>query len=112
MNRKEKLAKAQKEHRQLLDERKPIVTEYNRVHRKLLNINDKIRSKGQAIYALKHDGETPEVTDHAVVRYLERVKGVDILDLKAEVANHKNAHREGNVVVTVNPTQQDKGESE
>lgn len=100
--REQKLEEAQREQHRLKEQRKPIITEVNRSKRKLRKINSEISKVGQRIYNLKHDGDVPEITDHAIVRYLERVKGVDILELKAEVANHKSAHKKGNVIVTVN----------
>ena len=54
------------------------------------------------IFHLKHEGETPHVTDHAIVRYLERVEGMDIWSLKAKVAADANAVKVGNVYITVN----------
>lgn len=107
MNRQEKLERMQKLHRELSIARKPIEQEFKKVQRRLQKANKKLKECGQAIYDLKHDGVTPVVTDHAIVRYLQRVKGYDIEELKVEVANHKQAHREGNVVVTVNPIEED-----
>lgn len=102
MTRQEKLQEAQRVYRVKLQERKPLETEYKVALKRLQRHNQKLKALGQAIYDLKHNGDTPEVTDHAVVRYLERVKGYDILDLKAEVANHAQASKVGNVIVTVN----------
>ncbi len=104
MTRQEKLEKMQKLHRELSMARKPLEAEFKKAKHRLQRANKKLKECGQAIYDLKHDGVTPVVTDHAIVRYLQRVKGYDIEELKVEVANNKNAHREGNVVVTVNPT--------
>jgi hypothetical protein len=97
-----KLEAYQRMHRQLLDEMEPVRKERNKLDNKLRKLNAKAHSVGMAIYDMKHNGNTPEITDHAIVRYLERVKGVDILELKLAVAEHKNAQRVGNVIVTVN----------
>lgn len=96
-----KLEAYQRMHRQLLDEMGPIRKERNKLDNKLRKMNDKLHSIGMAIYDMKHNGNTPEITDHAIVRYLERIEGVDILELKLKVANHKAAQRVGNVIVTV-----------
>lgn len=107
--RLDKLNKLQKKHRQLLVERVPLVADYKKKHKitlkaqQLMNAKTKeIRDTGEQIYDMKHGGETPHVTDHAIVRYLERVQGVDIWSLRDEVSNHHLAVRDGNVVVTVN----------
>jgi hypothetical protein len=108
-SREDKLQTLQKRHRQLLSDRIPLQTDFKektkireKSRRALDKINLEIREIGQQIYALKHDGPTPHVTDHAIVRYLERVKGVDVWKLKSELINHKNAVFLDNVVVTVN----------
>lgn len=101
-SREEKLTRYQRLHRKLTTEGEGIYREYKTAENKWRNHNKKIRRVGQAIYDLKHDGDTPTITDHAIVRYLERIEGVDINDLKVKVANHKMAHKEGNVIVTVN----------
>jgi len=107
--REKKLNALQNKHRKLLLERKPLVADYKKKQdiadkeRKIMNAKSKeIRDVGEAIYDMKHDGQTPHVTDHAIVRYLERVEGLDIWDLRAKVAGDKNAVREGNVIVTIN----------
>lgn len=87
------------EYRQLREE---LQTELKTLSNRRKKLMTRLRDVGNAIYDLLHESDqVPSVTDHAVVRYLERVKGWNIAELKAEVANHKNAHREGNVVVTV-----------
>jgi len=101
IERRDKLAENQRIHRELSEARKPLIEESNKASNRVRKINKKIASVGQAIYALKHEGETPEVTDHSVVRYLERVEGMDMLDIRAKVANHKRAVKVGNVIVTV-----------
>lgn len=107
--REKKLNELQTKHRKLLTERVPLVADFKKKNkvaekaRKLMNEKSKeIRDVGEAIYDMKHKGETPHVTDHALVRYLERVEGLDIWELRTKVAGHKDAVREGNVVVTIN----------
>lgn len=109
IEREEKLNALQTKHRQLLLEKKPLQADYKKktkildaARRALDEKNKEIRDVGQQIFSMKHSGQTPHVTDHAVVRYLERVEGVDIWALRDKVAGDKNAVREGNVVVTVN----------
>jgi hypothetical protein len=69
----------------------------------VIEINVRLKELGAAIFDLKNlNGNTPHITDHAIVRYLERVKGMNIWDLKAEIMNHKNSVRVINTIVTVN----------
>lgn len=94
---------------QLLQERNQLgdALEANRkaaasLDRKRQKIAKKVRSVNDAIYDLKHENpKVPHVSDHAIVRYLERVELVDINDLKVKVAKHKDAVRKGNAVITV-----------
>ncbi len=103
------LNELQTKHRHLLLERKPLVEDYKKKHkimekaRKLMAAKSKeIRDVGEAIFSMKHKGDTPHVTDHALVRYLERVEGLDIWELRDKVSQHSMAVREGNVIVTIN----------
>lgn len=83
-------------------QRNELTSELKTLNNRRKKISQKLRNISNAIYDLLHEsGEVPSVTDHAVVRYLERVKGMDIRMLKVEIANHKQSHREGNVIVTV-----------
>lgn len=107
--REKKLNELQTRHRILLTERIPLVADFKKKNkvaekaRALMNAKSKeLRDVGEAIYDMKHNGDTPHVTDHALVRYLERVEGLDIWELRTKVAGHKDAVREGNVVVTIN----------
>jgi hypothetical protein len=107
--REKKLNILQEKHRRLLQERIPLVEDFKKKSkildkaRRLMDAKSKeLRDVGGQIYDMKHNGSSPHVTDHAVVRYLERVDGVDIWDLRHKVAEHSQAVREGNVIVTVN----------
>lgn len=100
-----KLEAYQREHRELLDEIAPIRAERKKLDNKLRKMDSRAHQIGAAIYDLKHNGNTPEITDHAIVRYLERVEGYDINELRIKVAMHKNAKRVGNTIVTVNADQ-------
>lgn len=104
-----KLNDMQRQHRILLREKLELVAEYKKTYKvmekarkAMQNKTEEIRMLGQRIFSTKHAGETPHVTDHAIVRYLERVEGVDIWDLKSKVAENANAVRDGNVIVTIN----------
>ena len=69
----------------------------------IAEINKELKKLGGQIFDLKNiNGETPHITDHAVVRYLERVKGMNIWDIKAEIAQSSKAVRIENTIVTVN----------
>jgi hypothetical protein len=97
-----KLGRLQVQRLELIDELVVINEEKKKITRKAQKIGRKLKDIGNAIYDLKHDGDTPHITDHAIVRYLERVEKVDIKELKLKVASHKDAIKDGNVVVTVN----------
>lgn len=114
--REAKLQAYMRQHRQILEERKPLIKDFEAAQKALLKKNKEMKRIGQVIYDLKHSGETPLVTDHAIVRYLERVEGVDINDLKIKVSQHSKAQRVDNVIVTVmedyeSPTNSPKGTS-
>lgn len=107
--RNKKLNDLQTKHRVLLSERIPLVADYKKKHkiatkalRLVQEISKEIHDVGEQIYNMKHGGNVPHVTDHAIVRYLERVEGVDIWELKDRVISHKNAVKDGNVIVTIN----------
>lgn len=108
MNKKEeartkKLNKLQKEHGELTRLKNAKKREMAKIMDEIGVINKELKRIGGAIYDLKNiNGDTPHVTDHAVVRYLERVKGLNILDIKAEIMNNKDAARIDNTIVTVN----------
>lgn len=64
----------------------------------------KLNAANGAIYDLRHTenaDNVPEITDHAIVRYLQRVKGMDMNELKLEIAKEKNIVKDGNVIITV-----------
>lgn len=68
----------------------------------LARVNSEIARLGVRISQLKHGKkDVPHVTDHAVVRYLERNMGMDIDALRNSIMVHPKAYREGNVVITV-----------
>jgi len=105
IERQKKLNELQNRHGELSREKEALSRETNK---RLKDIKKELSQLGNAIYDLKHvDGDTPHITDHAIVRYLERVKGMDIWDLKAEIMNHTKAVRIDNVIVTVNPGEPD-----
>ena len=110
----QRLNELQEQHRRLLAEKLPLVQAYkesaretDRRRRPVEAISKKIKLIGEQIFQLKHDGPTPHVTDHAIVRYLERIEGLDLSSVKLKIAEHKDAVREGNVIVTVNQNIED-----
>jgi hypothetical protein len=103
--RQERLNALQERHGELTREKNRISRATNK---RVTEINKELKRLGGAIYDLKNiDGDTPHITDHAVVRYLERVKGMDIWELKAEIMNYKSSVRIDNVIVTVNPDEEE-----
>lgn len=101
--REKKLNELQEAHRLLsIDKRKKkkVLTELTG---EIAQMNKELDRLGQQIFDLKNiDDKAPHITDHAVVRYLERVKGVNIWDIKAEIMQNKDAVRVDNTIVTVN----------
>lgn len=93
----------------LLAERIPLQSDYKeklrilkKSHRMLEQKNAEIKDNGQQIFNIKNGGLTPHVSDHAIVRYLERVEGVDIWELRDKVASCDAAVIVDNTIVTVN----------
>lgn len=104
--RQEKLNDLQERHGELSRLKNKRKREMNAAMQDITEINKQLTSLGAAIFDLKNiDGITPHITDHAVVRYLERVKGMNIWDIKAEIIEHRDAVRVDNVIVTVNGEQ-------
>lgn len=101
--RHKKLNKLQERHGELTrlkqKKKQQMVSSMNEI----TEINKELKVLGGQIFDLKNiDGDTPHITDHAIVRYLERVEGRDIWDLKAKIIEHKDAVRIENTIVTVN----------
>lgn len=108
IRRQEKLENLQNEHGALTREKEQLQYSTNK---RVKEINIRLKELGQAIFDLKNaNGDTPHITDHAIVRYLERVEGVNIWDLKAKVMAHKDAVRVVNTIVTVNGEEDGKKE--
>jgi hypothetical protein len=103
LTRQKKLEVLQKQH-SILTAKK--VTKKNKlaaVIQEITDINKERTRIGSQIFDLKNeDGDTPHITDHAIVRYLERVKGMNIWDIKSEIVRHRDAVRVDNTIVTVN----------
>jgi len=71
--------------------------------KEITKINKELKMLGCQIFDLRNiDGDTPHITDHAIVRYLERVEGRDIWELKAKIVEYKDSVRIENTIVTVN----------
>lgn len=103
VQRQEKLNALQEKHGELTRKKNAIKRRMSQDMNEIALINKALSELGGQIFDLKNiDGETPHITDHAVVRYLERVKGMNIWDIKAEIALHSDAVRVDNVIVTVN----------
>lgn len=65
-----------------------ITSEKDRLKREQKILQDKIREKGKlerAVEAAIKAQEGPVITEHAILRYLERVKGVDLEQIKDEM---------------------------
>lgn len=102
LERQKKLEVYQDKHGILTAEKRALLKEVQVRHDKIGVINKELAAIGQAIYDLKNIyGDTPHITDHAVVRYLERVKGLDIWGIKAEIMQYKKSVRAANTIVTV-----------
>lgn len=97
-----KLGQYQLERQQLIAEMAELDAQIKHIQQVKRRRARRLKDVGNAIYDLKHEGDTPHITDHAIVRYLERVEGRDIRELKLAVAKHQDSVKVGNVVVTVN----------
>lgn len=101
--RQKKLNKLQEQHSELTRLKNAKKREMGNVIKEITEINKELKRLGGQIFDLKNlDGDTPHITDHAVVRYLERVKGMNIWDIKTEIAQHRDSVRVENTIVTVN----------
>jgi len=114
LEKQSKLDELQRKHRNLMAEKIPLQADFkakskalDRSRRALEKKATEIRDVSQQIFYMKHQGLTPHVTDHAIVRYLERVEGLDIWAIKEKVAADRNAVKQGNVIVTVNESLED-----
>lgn len=47
----------------------------------------RLKELNRRLESLRHKKKKPTISDHAIVRYLERVKGMDIVAVKAEMLN-------------------------
>ena len=107
-SRQNKLNEAQEKHSELTRTKNAIKRRMAQDMNEISLINKALKELGTKIYDLKNiDGDTPHVTDHAVVRYLERVKGMNIWDIKAEIMLSTEAVRVDNVIVTINGGEKD-----
>ena len=98
----EKLTAYMKLHRDLSYKKQELAKKIKPIEAELTIVRSDLSRVGTAINHLKHGGQTPLVTDHAIVRYLERVEGIDVEEVRVKIAKHSHAVRQGNVVVTVN----------
>lgn len=71
---------------ELNNKRDEIIQEQNRIHKKLKNINEEIKKYEKKLKRAENPRK-PSVTDHAVIRYLGRVKGIDMDKLREEICS-------------------------
>lgn len=100
----EKLTAYMRLHRDLTLRKNEVGRRLQVAQREVNDITKEIHRVGTAISHLKHGGQTPLVTDHAIVRYLERVEGRDIDEIRLAIAKYSHSVKQGNVFVTVNGT--------
>lgn len=101
--RQKKLNELQEAHRLLSIEKRKKKNLLTELTNEIGKMNKELDRLGSQIFDMKNvDDKAPHITDHAVVRYLERVKGVNIWDLKAEIMQHSDSVRVDNTIVTVN----------
>lgn len=81
---------------------KSINTQIKQLESSLQTLNEDVRTKQKAASAMSNrvtalkekllniqtHTATPIISEHAILRYLERVKGVDIEELKNEILDH------------------------
>lgn len=103
IRRQEKLEVLQEQHGRLTAHKKGLRKQVTKLTDEIGVTNKELERLGGQIFDLKNeDGDTPHITDHAIVRYLERVKGMNIWEIKAEIVNNIDAVRINNTIVTVN----------
>ena len=98
----EKLTAYMRLHRELTSKKKALAEKLKPIANELTKVRSDLSRVGTAIHHLKHGSDAPLVTDHAIVRYLERVEGVDVEAIRFKIAGHSRAVKDGNVIVTVN----------
>lgn len=98
----EKLVEYMRLHREYTLKRIETKKKLKPIMEELLHIKSELSRIGTAINQLKHGGKTVIVSDHAIVRYLERIEGVDVEEIRRKIWNHSNAVKQGNIIVTVN----------
>ena len=98
----ERLVEYMKIHRELTFQKNQVKKKMAPLMKEASEIRSKLSRVGTAINHLKHGGNTPLVTDHAIVRYLERVEKVNIDDIRLKIYKHRDSVKQGNVIVTVN----------
>lgn len=64
-------------------------TEVKLKQRELATLNEKIKGMQTRIDELTSDEKDPVVSEHAILRYLERIKGMDISAIKEEILDEK-----------------------
>lgn len=60
--------------------------EYEEARKKLKQLDDQIA-------AFEAASSAPIVTEHALLRYLDRAKGIDLSDLRREILTEKNIEK-------------------
>ena len=78
-------------------------TEKDDICRELSSLGNRKNKLQDKVDSIKNASKKPVVSDHAIVRYLERVIGMDLDDLKDEIINSETheCKKDGNVITTI-----------
>jgi chromosome segregation ATPase len=80
-----KLKRLKRELRLLQDDRAAIIQRHREITTERSRVDRGIETVQNKIEALKRRGKSLIVSEHALLRYIERVMGVDLEDLKNEI---------------------------
>jgi hypothetical protein len=70
---------------ELIQDNDILIKHRNNLNNKIDTNQRLIRDIDKKIKNLKKDGKSPIITEHAILRYLERYKGIDIEKIKKEI---------------------------
>lgn len=71
----------------LIAEQRIKIDEFNRVNSELNSVRGQIKFVDDRIKTLQQEAKEPIVTEHALLRYIERVAGVDLDKIRQEILN-------------------------
>lgn len=87
-------------------EREKHTRSISKINKEMAELVKKIKSISFEIGKIKgeynsREGVSEKVSDHAIVRYLERYRNIDMLEVVSEILEHPDRRYSGDVVTTV-----------